>query len=261
MLAALSGVARRAAGSRPVRSVVSAPFTHAYLVVLLTSTLLLRHVSSRVAERLLAASSTDVAHLSRDPARVLVTSALWLPGRFWLPYALVFLLVLAPLERRFGVGRAVLVFLSGHVLATLLTELPIAAAIALHWLGPASAHRLDVGVSYGTFAAVGAFAGSLSNRRAAAVLLAAVVTIVVPAGLAPGMTTYGHLLALTVGTAWWPRLYRRRAGFWPASQRRPRTARPVPGFARRRHLSAALARARTGVGGPSRCQTPEEGGT
>jgi len=38
---------------------------------------------------------------------------------------------MAPLERRIGIRRVALVFLSGHVLATLLTELPIASGVAL----------------------------------------------------------------------------------------------------------------------------------
>ncbi|HEX2895902.1 MAG TPA: rhomboid-like protein [Marmoricola sp.] len=194
----------------PLRRVTSAPFTYGYLAVLLATTLLLRNVSSEVADRLLTGSSTDVAHLTHEPIRVLVASALWLPGRWWLPYALLFLLVLAPLERRFGVRRAALVFLSGHVLATLLTELPIGAAIAMHLLAPAEAHRLDVGVSYGTYAAVAAFAGSLRRRRAMLVLGAAVVSIVVPEAADPDMTMWGHLISLGIGLCWWPFLYRRR---------------------------------------------------
>jgi hypothetical protein len=194
------------------RTVRCAPFTCGYLAVLLMTTLVLRHVSSRVGNRLLAASSTDVAHLARDPVRVLLASALWLPGRTWLPYAVVFLLVLAPLERRFGVRRTVAVFLSGHLLATLLTELPIAAAIAVHWAAPSAAHRLDVGVSYGTYAAVGAFAGSLQLRWRPLVLAGAVLSIVAPAMPAPDMTMWGHLLALVIGVCWWWSLYGARRG-------------------------------------------------
>jgi hypothetical protein len=205
-----AGLRDRGGQLSPLRQVTSAPFTYGYLAVLLATTLLLRNVSSEVAHRLLTSSSTDVAHLTHEPIRVLVASALWLPGRWWLPYALLFLLVLAPLERRFGVRRAALVFLSGHVLATLLTELPIGAAIAMHLLAPAEAHRLDVGVSYGTYAAVAAFAGSLRRRRAALVLGAAVVSIVVPEAADPDMTMWGHLISLGIGLCWWPFLYRRR---------------------------------------------------
>jgi hypothetical protein len=195
-----------------LRRFTTAPFTSAYLLVLLATTVLLRNVPARVADRLLAGSSTDVAHLTHQPIRVLIASALWLPGRWWLPYALLLLLVLAPLERRFGVRRAALVFLSGHVLATLLTEVPIGVAIAMHRLAPAEAHRLDVGVSYGTYAAVAAFAGSLRRRHAVLVLLAALVAIVVPTAADPDMSMYGHLLSLGIGMCWWPLLYPRHKG-------------------------------------------------
>ncbi len=217
MTACPGAIGRRRKRQRPfrVRAVVSAPFTYGYLLLLLATTLLLRHVSPRVADRLLASSSTDVAHLTHDPLRVLLASALWLPGRWWLPYAVVLLLVLAPLERRFGVRRAALVFLSGHVLATLLTELPIAAAIMTGWVAPAAAHRLDVGVSYGTYAAVAAFAGSLRRRHTVVLLAVALVSIVAPVATDPDMTMYGHLLALAIGTCWWPALY------GGASRRRP----------------------------------------
>lgn len=192
-----------------LRRVATAPFTHAYLLLLLGTTLLLRNVSAELADRLLTGSSTDVAHLTHAPIRVLIASALWLPGRWWLPYALMFLLVLAPLERRFGVRRTLLIFLSGHVLATLLTELPIGVAIALHQLAPSEAHRLDVGVSYGIYTAVAAYAGSLPRRATVLVLLGALVSIVVPEAADPDMTMWGHLLSLVIGVCWWRFLYRR----------------------------------------------------
>lgn len=206
-----------------MRLVATAPFTYGYLVVLLATTVLLWNVSSRAADRLLAASSTDVAHLAHDPFRVLLTSALWLPGRSWLPYAVVLVLALAPLERRFGVRRAMMVFGSGHLLATLLTELPIAAAIGMHLLAPTAAHRLDVGVSYGTYAAVGAVAGSLRGRPRRLVLAAALVSIVAPQLTDPDMTMYGHLLALGIGICWWPVLYGR-----PSREPHPPGAAPTP---------------------------------
>lgn len=210
MTASTAAAGQRDSGGNlsALRRVTTAPFTSAYLLLLLATSVLLRNVPARVADRLLSGSSTDVAHLTHEPIRVLIASALWLPGRWWLPYALL-LLVLAPLERRFGVRRAGLVFLSGHVLATLLTEVPIGVAIALHRLAPAEAHRLDVGISYGTYAAVAAFAGSLRRRHALLVLLAALVAIVIPAAADPDMSMYGHLLSLGIGLCWWPLLYPR----------------------------------------------------
>lgn len=162
-----------------------------------------------MANELLAASSTDVAHLVHDPVRVLLTSAIWLPDRIWLPYAVVFVLPLAPLERRLGSRNAMGIFMSGHVLGTVLTEAPIAAAIAVGWLPVAAAHRLDVGVSYGMYAAVGAALGLLAGpgRRFTVFVIAG--TVLVPLMLGPGLTTVGHVLSLAIGIAWWPILRRR----------------------------------------------------
>jgi len=209
MTASTAAAGQRDSGEHvsALRRVTAAPFTSAYILVLLATTVLLRNVPARVADRLLAGSSTDVAHLTHEPIRVLIASALWLPGRWWLPYALLLLLVLTPLERRFGVRRAALVFLSGHVLATLLTEVPIGVAIALHRLPPTAAHRLDVGISYGTYAAVAAFAGSLRRRNAVLLLVAALAAIVIPSATDPDMSTYGHLLSLGIGMCWWPLLH------------------------------------------------------
>jgi hypothetical protein len=116
-----------------LRVVGRARFTVAYLGVLLWTTVLQRHLSAAQARSLLAASSTDVWHLTHRPLLVLIESALWLPGARWWPYAILFLLFMVPLERSVGIRRLFLIFVSGHVLATLLTELPLAVGIALGW--------------------------------------------------------------------------------------------------------------------------------
>jgi hypothetical protein len=193
-------------------AVSSAPLTSVYTLVLLVTTVVLRQAPTHVAHDLLVASSTDVAHLERDPVTVIVLSATWLPGKLWLPYALVLMSVCAPLERRVGTARAALVFVSGHVLATLLTELPIAVAIAATWLPSASAHRLDVGASYGMLAAVAASLGSLPPLRGLVLLVLLMLTGVLMAGVPvgpPDLSTYGHALSVAIGVCWWPTLYDR----------------------------------------------------
>ncbi|QWZ09965.1 hypothetical protein KRR39_09670 [Nocardioides panacis] len=189
----------------------SAPLTFTCTTVLLATTTALRWAPPPVQSRLLTASSTDVAHLGEDPLTVLVLSAVWLPGRSWLPYAVVLLMVVAPLERRIGTLRTAAVFWSAHVLATLLTELPTAAAISLGWMPPAAAHRLDVGASYGTLALAAAFVGSLPLLRGLAVLALAAVLVAGVPDQAPDLTMYGHALSLLIGVCWWPALHDRWA--------------------------------------------------
>src|SRR5690242_12631286 len=68
-----------------IAPVATAPYTCSYVLLLLVTTVLLRHVRPGTARTLLAGSSTDVAHLARDPLEVLVASGLWLPGNSWWP--------------------------------------------------------------------------------------------------------------------------------------------------------------------------------
>jgi hypothetical protein len=165
---------------------------------------------------LLQGSSTDVAHLVRTPELVLVGSALWLAGGVASPFAIGFVLVLTALERRIGGLRTAGVFLLGHVLATLATEVPVGLAVLAGRLPESSLHRLDYGVSFGVAAGTGALAGLLSPWLRVP-LLAAFGGMLLQDLLAftDPMTDWGHLIALAIGVATWPVVRRwreRRAG-------------------------------------------------
>jgi hypothetical protein len=188
------------------------PLTFGYLVLLVASTVVLHVVSPATRTLILGASSTDVWHLTRDPVRVLVASAVWVPGATWWLYVALLAVVLTPLERRLGGLRTALIFATGHVLATLGTEVPIGVAVAGGWLPAAAAHRFDVGVSYGLAAAGGAAIGLLRRPVRYPLLAAATVVIGVPLLRGPGMTTAGHAIALLCGVAWWPWLARGESG-------------------------------------------------
>jgi hypothetical protein len=53
--------------------------------------------------------STNLRHLDTNPIKVLIESLLWIDGRYWLPYLVVFTIFLAPAERWLGSLRWVLV--------------------------------------------------------------------------------------------------------------------------------------------------------
>lgn len=181
------------------------PFTFFYLAVLAVTTIVLYAVPAHTARTLLASSSTDVYHLHNAPIRVLVSSALWLSGVNWLLYAPLFSLVIAPVERRAGSRWVLAMFASGHVIATLVTELPIAWAIRHGYLAPRDQHRLDVGVSYGFYAVLGALVGLLPRvARSLAVAAAAVVVAVPLLTSDDSLTALGHVVSLLVGLVWWP---------------------------------------------------------
>lgn len=192
------------------------PFTFGYTIVLCVTSLISAYADPALVRALLQGSSTDVAHLVRTPELVLVGSALWLAGGVASPFAIGFVLVLTALERRIGGLRTAGVFLLGHVLATLATEVPVGLAVLAGQLPESSLHRLDYGVSFGVAAGTGALAGLLPLWLRVP-LLAAFGGMLLQdlLALTDPMTNWGHLIALAIGIATWPVVRRwreRRAG-------------------------------------------------
>ncbi|WP_371790772.1 rhomboid-like protein [Streptomyces sp. NBC_01471] len=201
------------------------PFTFVYVLVLVATSLFAEHADPHTVTALLRDSSTDMAHLARTPLLVLVGSALWIAGGLLSTSAVGFLLVLTALERRIGALRTGAVFLAGHVLATLATEIPVGVAVAAGHLPDSSLHRMDYGISFGLMAGVGALSGLLPPLLRWP-LLAAVATTLVQALLVLGdpLTDWGHPLSLAIGVACWP-LVRR----WAAARtgRAPEASAPA----------------------------------
>jgi len=169
----------------------------------------LRLVGPQTAQRVLQWSSTNLAELSRHPIEVMVLSALWLPGLVWAPYAVMYTVVLAPVERAVGGRWTALVFVSGHLVATLATQLPLALLIWLGKLGRQWENVLDVGVSYGLYTTLGVLLGLLVARWRWIWLAVAEGGTLVWLAAERDLTGVGHLIALNLGLLWWRWLYRR----------------------------------------------------
>nr|WP_246575658.1 rhomboid-like protein [Streptomyces umbrinus] len=185
------------------------PFTFGYAVVLAVTSLVAEYADPGLVDRVLLASSTDVAHLAQSPVRVLVASALWIAGGLTSAYVIAFLLVLTALERRIGGWRTAGVFLLGHGLATLATEIPVGLSVLAGHLPESSLHRYDYGISFGVATSVGALAGLLRPWLRWTVL--AVFGWMVIGDLiafTDPMTNWGHTMALAIGVATWPLLRR-----------------------------------------------------
>ena len=184
---------------------VPAPFSLSYTAVLAVTSYVTAHAGPALVHALHQGSSTDVAHLLRTPVPVLLASALWVAGGFTSPFVLGFIVVLTMLERRIGGARTAVVFLLGHVLATLATEVPVGLAVLVGHLPDSSLHRLDYGISFGVAAGVGALAGLLRPWLRllllacfGGMLLQDLVAFTDP------LTNWGHLIALAVGVGTWP---------------------------------------------------------
>jgi hypothetical protein len=187
------------------------PVTFAYAAVLAVTSLVAAYASPALVDALQQGSSTDVAHLIRTPVLVLLASALWVAGGLVSPYVLCFLLVLTALERRIGGARAVVVFLLGHVLATLATEGSVGLAVLAGHLPHTSLHRLDYGISFGVATAVGALAGLLGPwLRWPLLILFGGMLVEDLIEFTDPMTNWGHLISLSIGIATWPLVRRWR---------------------------------------------------
>ncbi|WP_435837538.1 rhomboid-like protein [Streptomyces chartreusis] len=188
------------------------PFTFAYAVVLTVTSLVAAYADPALVHALHQGSSTDVAHLVHTPLTVLLASGLWTAGGIVTPYTICFLLVLTALERRIGGARAAVVFLLGHVLATLATEVPVGLAVVAGHLPDSSLHRLDYGVSFGVATSIGALTGLLRPwLRWPVLALFGALLVQDLLALADPLTNWGHLIALVIGVGLWPLVRRWRA--------------------------------------------------
>jgi hypothetical protein len=129
--------------------VVSAPLTYSWLAALLVTTLARRFLLTKhESHTVVVDGSTNIHHLLRDPLEVLIDSLLWIDGRHWTPYLVLFTLFLAPAEQWLGHLRWITVGLTAHVGATYVSEGLLALAIDYHQAPHKLVNAADIGVSY-----------------------------------------------------------------------------------------------------------------
>jgi hypothetical protein len=165
------------------------------------TTLVLRSVDVLTATRILRHESTNLVQMSRDAPRVLLLSAFVLDQSHVLVQVAQFTVFLVPLERWIGTYRWLLVFAAGHVGATLATTMGIWLQVRSGAAGRALVYPVDVGVSYGLFAAAGVVVSRLPRpafRVCAVGLCAFLASAVVRSGT---FTDWGHVVALGIGLA------------------------------------------------------------
>ncbi|MFJ8505847.1 rhomboid-like protein [Streptomyces avermitilis] len=195
---------RRGPGGAVWAYVRSAPGTYVWLAILFVTTVALHHMSPDFEEDFLRQRSTNIHELSRDPLRVLITSAMWIDGGHWLPYAVLYTVFHAQAERWLGTARWLAVCVAAHVLATLASEGALLEAIR-NGVAPRSAvNTLDIGVSY----ALAGVVAVLTYRIAAPWRYVYLVVVLAVYGgslaASPTFTDFGHFLALLIGLACYP---------------------------------------------------------
>ena len=196
--------AARALGSfvlRPHRT----PATGIGVILITGMWLALRLLPEAAARRVLLSMSTNLHHLQHDPISVLAGSVVTLADPMDIGELLLFVLILAPLERLAGVRKMAALFFAGHVLATCTSEF---GQRLLHYLGivrHVAWNRIDVGPSYGEMAALAGLCFLLPTGWWRRILTVVAVSPVVVTWLVfRNLATTGHMIALGLGAAMAP---------------------------------------------------------
>lgn len=182
----------------------SAPGTYLWLAALFVTTVIVHQMSPDFEEDFLRQRSTNIHELTRNPVRVLISSAFWIDGGQWLPYAALYTLFHAPAERRLGTLRWLTVAATAHVLATLVSEGVLAWAIRHGHAPPSAANTLDIGVSYALAGVVAVLTYYIARPWRPLYLFTVLVIYGIPLATSPTFTDLGHLTAVLIGLACYP---------------------------------------------------------
>ncbi|MDH6630090.1 hypothetical protein M2271_007940 [Streptomyces sp. LBL] len=199
--------------NRVVRYVRGAPGTYVWLALLFVTTVAVHHMSPDFEREFLLERSTNIQGLSQNPVRVLVASALLIDGGNWLPYVFLYSVFHAPAERWLGTLRWLVVCVTAHVLASLISE---SAVLVAMWDGraPAStADTMDIGVSYALAGVVGVLVYRIARPWRYGYLAVVLLVYGVPLVVGRTFTDFGHFVSLLTGFACHP-VTRGRGGAW-----------------------------------------------
>lgn len=184
---------------RLLRGIAGAPFSFAWLLVLLVTTRVQRSAGDRESRRIQRRNSTNLRRLRTEPSRVLTTSLFWLDGHRWWPYVPVFVGVVAPAERRLRWWRWLLVGICAHVVATYVGQSYLRLLIRKGRAPLRLENARDVGVSYFVLGVAGALSGYTRKPWRSRTQAAAVLALAANAAARPTFTEVGHLTAFVVG--------------------------------------------------------------
>jgi hypothetical protein len=186
------------------RFVRSAPLTYLWLIVLLITTIIQRHLTRRELHAVLVHRSTNLHDLATDPLRVLFESLLWVDGRYWTPYLVLFTLFLAPAEHWLGEIRWLTVGLTAHVGATYISEGLLYLAIQHHMAPERLVNARDIGVSYFMVGVMAVLAYHVALPWRWGYLAVLITVFTVPLFIHLNFTAIGHFSSIFIGLLFYP---------------------------------------------------------
>ncbi len=197
------------------RFVANAPLTYVWLTVLLVTTIIAHTLTRRQLHTEIVHASTNIHDLLRDPLEVLFSSLLWIDGRYWTPYLLLFTLFLAPAEHWLRQLRWLTVGLTTHILATYISEGLLYLAIQYHLVPERRVHALvhskDIGVSYFLVGVIAVLAYRIAMPWRWGYLAILITIFAIPLIIGVNFTAIGHLSSIFIGLSFYP-MVRKRMG-------------------------------------------------
>jgi hypothetical protein len=183
----------------------NSPATFIYAGVIFVTTWVVAGLPASIRDELLRTQSTNLHNLRVHPIDVLFRSAFWSGATVFLPFLLLLAVVLAPAEEWLGTFRLILLFVVGHVGATLLTAVALSHGLYSSSGEEGIAHTIDVGVSYGAFCIAAVLTYRLPKPwrwpyAAALLVLFSIFAFVV----GRTFTDFGHFLSILIGFAAYP---------------------------------------------------------
>jgi hypothetical protein len=193
------------------RFVRSAPLTYLWLTVLLITTIIQHQLGHRELHDVLIHRSTNLHELATDPLKVLSESLLWIDGRYWTPYLVLFTLFLAPAERWLGEIRWLTVGLTAHIGATYFSDGLLYLEIQHHLAPERLVHARDIGVSYFLVGVIAVLAYHIATPWRRGYLAVLIIAFAVPLIIDPNLTAIGHFSSIFIGLLFYPMARRRGA--------------------------------------------------
>lgn len=197
LAAACAQLARTPA--RTLRLLKRLPTTFGYAGTLAAVGFVTSRLDTATQERLIRAASTNLDNLGAGRISTLLTSAFVTQGPPTLSWWIVLVALLAAIELSWGSWQAAGVFTAGHVGATLIVAAGLAVGVRYGWAAPEVSHAIDVGISYGVMALIGAVTAGLPPALRP-IWVVSWVLLTLAAVLRSGdFTSFGHLCALVIG--------------------------------------------------------------
>lgn len=197
------------------------PLTFIWLAVLLATTTIQHAVSPQLLDAILVHRSTNIDQLTTHPLRVIFLSLFWLDGggtaAYWFPYAISYVIFHAPAERWLGSFRWLAIGLSGHVLATLISEGALAWAIRDGLANESMRDTQDVGVSYFLATIIAVLTYHIVRPWRWVYLAGVLASYAVPLLSAPTFTALGHFSSVLIGLACYPIVRGKMSDQWNPS--------------------------------------------